>query len=183
MTAAAFSADGSVLAVAAESVITLWDPDNNALVGVIAETLSVSDQTLTCVVCFASALKQQFDVCQLLYLQPITNLSFVGTSVFLMSLCQSSRPEVTVWNVSNLSMQWAYSIYAEGTKLRWQHNLCYLDLARPKYYACSTSYCAFCFVLLGFGKNTICSSGAWVWISSLVMIAEAHKMNLTALLQ
>jgi len=53
-------------------------------------------------------------VCQLLYLQPITNLSFVGTSVFLMSLCQSSRPEVTVWNVSNLSMQWAYSIYAEA---------------------------------------------------------------------
>jgi NET1-associated nuclear protein 1 (U3 small nucleolar RNA-associated protein 17) len=43
MTAAAFSADGSVLAIAAESVITLWDPDNNALVGVIAETLSVSD--------------------------------------------------------------------------------------------------------------------------------------------
>lgn len=45
MTSAAFSADGSVLAVAAESVITLWDPDNNALVGVIAETLSVSDYT------------------------------------------------------------------------------------------------------------------------------------------
>lgn len=85
MTSAAFSADGSVLAVAAESVITLWDPDNNALVGVIAETLS-----------------------------PVTNLSFVGTSVFLMSVCQSSRPQVTVWNVSNLSMQWSYSIYAEA---------------------------------------------------------------------
>lgn len=41
MTAAAFSADGSVLAVAAERVITLWDPDNNTLVGVIAEALSV----------------------------------------------------------------------------------------------------------------------------------------------
>lgn len=41
MTAAAFSGDGSVLAVAAESIITLWDPDNNALVGVIAEALSV----------------------------------------------------------------------------------------------------------------------------------------------
>ena len=131
MTAAAFSADGSVLAVAAESVITLWDPDNNALVGVIAETLSVSDQTLTCVVCFASALKQQFDVCQLLYLQPITNLSFVGTSVFLMSLCQSSRPEVTVWNVSNLSMQWAYSIYAEGkTTLATQFVLSRLSKAK-----------------------------------------------------
>jgi hypothetical protein len=41
MTDAAFSGDGSVLAVSAESVITLWDPDNNALVGVIAEALSV----------------------------------------------------------------------------------------------------------------------------------------------
>lgn len=37
MTAAAFSGDGSVLAVAAENVITLWDPDNNALVAVIGE--------------------------------------------------------------------------------------------------------------------------------------------------
>lgn len=48
MTAAAFSADGSVLAVAAESVITLWDPDNNALVGVIAEALSVLYYSSTC---------------------------------------------------------------------------------------------------------------------------------------
>ena len=40
-----------------------------------------------------------------------------------------------------------------------------------------------CILLCHIGKNTICSSGAWVWISSLVMIAEAHKMNLTALLQ
>jgi NET1-associated nuclear protein 1 (U3 small nucleolar RNA-associated protein 17) len=41
MTAATFSSDGSVLAVAAENVVTLWDPDNNTLVGVIAEALSV----------------------------------------------------------------------------------------------------------------------------------------------
>lgn len=41
MTAAAFSADGSVLAVAAETVITLWDPDTNILVAVIGEALSV----------------------------------------------------------------------------------------------------------------------------------------------
>ncbi|GJN35466.1 hypothetical protein PR202_gb24246 [Eleusine coracana subsp. coracana] len=85
MTAAAFSGDGSVLAVAAESVITLWDPDNNALVGIIAEALS-----------------------------PITNLSFVGTSAFLMSLSQSSRPQVAMWNVSNLSMHWSYSLFAEA---------------------------------------------------------------------
>ncbi|KAL6191710.1 hypothetical protein ACLB2K_038100 [Fragaria x ananassa] len=37
MTAAAFSADGSVLALAAETVITLWDPDNNMLVAVLGE--------------------------------------------------------------------------------------------------------------------------------------------------
>ncbi|GJM95185.1 hypothetical protein PR202_ga11893 [Eleusine coracana subsp. coracana] len=85
MTAAAFSGDGSVLAVAAESVITLWDPDNNALVGIIAEALS-----------------------------PITNLSFVGTSAFLMSLSQSSRPQVAMWNVTNLSMHWSYSLFAEA---------------------------------------------------------------------
>jgi len=57
MTSAAFSADGSVLAVAAENVITLWDPDNNALVGVIAETLSVSDNSFTYFLCFTSTLE------------------------------------------------------------------------------------------------------------------------------
>jgi hypothetical protein len=41
MTAAAFSGIGSVLAVAGESVITLWDPDNTALVGVMAEVVPV----------------------------------------------------------------------------------------------------------------------------------------------
>lgn len=41
MTAATFSADGSVLAVAAETVITLWDPEQNILVAVIGETLTV----------------------------------------------------------------------------------------------------------------------------------------------
>ena len=41
MTAAAFSADGSVLAVAAETVITLWDPDRNSLVGVIGDNPTV----------------------------------------------------------------------------------------------------------------------------------------------
>lgn len=41
MTAAAFSADGSVLAVAAEKVVTLWDPDQNILVAVIGDTFEV----------------------------------------------------------------------------------------------------------------------------------------------
>lgn len=46
MTAAAFSADGSVLAVAAETIITLWDPDNNVLVAVLGEMQMVSCQIL-----------------------------------------------------------------------------------------------------------------------------------------
>lgn len=41
MTAVAFSSDGSVLAVAAETVITLWDPNKNVLVAVIGDTLTV----------------------------------------------------------------------------------------------------------------------------------------------
>ena len=41
LTAAAFSVDGSVLAVAAETVITIWDPENNVLVAVIGESLEV----------------------------------------------------------------------------------------------------------------------------------------------
>lgn len=46
MTAAAFSADGTVLAVAAESVVTLWDPDTNVLVTVIGQTFMVILSTL-----------------------------------------------------------------------------------------------------------------------------------------
>jgi hypothetical protein len=41
MRAAAFSADGSVLAVAADTVITLWDPDKNELIAVVGEAPSV----------------------------------------------------------------------------------------------------------------------------------------------
>lgn len=41
MTAAAFSGDGSVLAVAAETVITLWNPDKNVLLAVVGETHTV----------------------------------------------------------------------------------------------------------------------------------------------
>lgn len=41
MTAAAFSAEGSVLAVAAETVFTLWDPDKNVLIAVLGNTIAV----------------------------------------------------------------------------------------------------------------------------------------------
>nr|CAD1841477.1 unnamed protein product [Ananas comosus var. bracteatus] len=74
MTAAAFSADGSVLAVAAETVITLWDPDTNILVAVIGEALS-----------------------------PISKLSFVGKSEYLVSLSgvQNHRRIILLFDVEN----------------------------------------------------------------------------------
>lgn len=50
MTAAAFSPDGSVLAVAAETVITLWDPEKNVLVAVIGSSCEVSSIVLLLIV-------------------------------------------------------------------------------------------------------------------------------------
>ncbi|KAK4398713.1 hypothetical protein Sango_1346800 [Sesamum angolense] len=75
MTAAAFSGDGSVLAVAAEKVITLWDPDRNALLAVIGDSL-----------------------------EPITTLSFVGKSEYLVSASRGSDPQLTIWSMSKLSV-------------------------------------------------------------------------------
>ncbi|KAL6998978.1 hypothetical protein U1Q18_000144 [Sarracenia purpurea var. burkii] len=88
MTAATFSADGSVLAVAAETVITLWDPEKNVLVAVIGESL-----------------------------EPIVSLSFVGKSDYLVSTSQGSNPQVSVWSTSNLSVTWSYKLHAEGLVL------------------------------------------------------------------
>ncbi|XP_012075113.1 WD repeat-containing protein 75 isoform X2 [Jatropha curcas] len=84
MTAAAFSHDGSVLAVAAETVITLWDPDKNVLVAVIGETL-----------------------------MPIVTLSFVGKSEYLVSVSWGSKPQLSVWSMSKLSISWSYGLHVE----------------------------------------------------------------------
>lgn len=75
MTAAAFSGDGSVLAVAAETVVTLWNPDTNVLVGVVGETL-----------------------------RPLVTLSFIGKSEYLVSVSQGSKPQLSVWSMSKLSI-------------------------------------------------------------------------------
>ncbi|XP_031265870.1 WD repeat-containing protein 75 isoform X2 [Pistacia vera] len=85
MTAAAFSADGSVLAVAAETLITLWDPDENVLVAVIGETLT-----------------------------PIMSLSFVGKSEYLVATSRGSKPQLSVWSMSKLSASWSYMLQIEA---------------------------------------------------------------------
>ncbi|PSS05983.1 WD repeat-containing protein [Actinidia chinensis var. chinensis] len=84
MIAAAFSADGSVLAVAGEIVITLWDPEMNVLATVIGDSL-----------------------------EPIGSLSFVGKSN-IVSTSRGSNPRVSVWSMSKLSITWSYKLHAEA---------------------------------------------------------------------
>ncbi|CAL9223541.1 unnamed protein product [Arabidopsis halleri] len=85
MTAAAFSGDGTVLAVAAETVITLWNPDKNILLSVLGATLT-----------------------------PITKLCFAGKSEFLVAASHFPRPELSVWNTSKLSISWSYGLRVEA---------------------------------------------------------------------
>ncbi|RDX65834.1 WD repeat-containing protein 75, partial [Mucuna pruriens] len=85
MRAAAFSADGSVLAVAADTVITLWDPNNNVLVAVIGETP-----------------------------MPITSLVFAGKSDYLLSVSHGSKPQLSVWSMSKLAASWSYRLQIEA---------------------------------------------------------------------
>lgn len=90
MTAAAFSGDGSVLAVAAETVITLWNPDKNVLLAVVGETHT-----------------------------PIVSLSFVGKSEYVVATSQGSKPQLSVWNMSKLSSSWSYKLFIEGVACTW----------------------------------------------------------------
>ncbi|KAK9278903.1 hypothetical protein L1049_028484 [Liquidambar formosana] len=85
MTAATFSADGSILVVAAENVITVWDPEKNVLVAVTGENF-----------------------------EPITSLSFVGKSEYLVSISKGSKPQLSVWSMSKLSVSWSYKLHTEA---------------------------------------------------------------------
>uniref|UniRef100_A0A1J3IIZ1 WD repeat-containing protein 75 n=1 Tax=Noccaea caerulescens TaxID=107243 RepID=A0A1J3IIZ1_NOCCA len=85
MTAAAFSGDGTVLAVAAENVITLWNPDKNILLSVLGATLT-----------------------------PITKLCFAGKSEFLVAASHFPKPELSVWDTSKLSLSWSYGLRIEA---------------------------------------------------------------------
>ncbi|KAL8135453.1 uncharacterized protein LOC141713331 isoform X2 [Apium graveolens] len=85
MTATAFSADGSVLAVAAETVITIWDPKKNVLVAVIGESL-----------------------------EPISKVAFIGKSDYLVSASGGSKPQLSVWSMSKMCMSWSYKLHTEA---------------------------------------------------------------------
>ncbi|KAG0483772.1 hypothetical protein HPP92_011856 [Vanilla planifolia] len=85
MTAAAFSADGSVLAIAVESIVTLWDADRNALIAVIGNSIG-----------------------------PICKVSFVANSQYLISLSRCPKPQFAVWDLSKLCMHWSYKLVVEA---------------------------------------------------------------------
>ncbi|XP_024959966.1 WD repeat-containing protein 75 [Cynara cardunculus var. scolymus] len=105
MTAAAFSSDGSVLAVAAETVITLWDPEKNVLVAVIGSAL-----------------------------ESIVNLSFIGESNFLVSASHGSRPQLAVWSMSKLSISWSYKLQTEAVACSQKDSLLAVLAVLPESY-------------------------------------------------
>lgn len=85
--AAAFSPDGSLLAVAASDLLTLWDPSTNGLIRV----LSNSPESL-----------------------PINHLAFVNQSNCLVTATSGNRPLLTVWDLKTLSVQWSQQIHVEA---------------------------------------------------------------------
>ncbi|GLI71536.1 hypothetical protein VaNZ11_016768 [Volvox africanus] len=92
MTAAAFSADGSVLAVAAAARVTLWDAESNALVAVLpaaaAGPAAVVGPTAA---------------------TPLTQLLFIPGTPFLVS---SSATCLAVYNLLTATLHWCLPLHA-----------------------------------------------------------------------
>ncbi|CAK7337560.1 unnamed protein product [Dovyalis caffra] len=122
MTAATFSLDGSVLAVAAENVITLWDADKNILVAVIGETVMCPVMTSIDLlrvtnnghVEVVQGCSMKLSLEQENLLLPIVNLSFAGKSEYLVSASWGSKPQLSVWSMSKLSVSWSYMLHVEA---------------------------------------------------------------------
>ncbi|KAK7265247.1 hypothetical protein RJT34_32864 [Clitoria ternatea] len=108
MRAAAFSADGSVLAVAADTVITLWDPDKNVLIAVVGETPA-----------------------------PIVNVVFAGKSEYLLSVSHGSKPQLTVWSMSKLAAFWSYKLQIEAVSCAMDSSHFAVLAFLPESYKCS----------------------------------------------
>lgn len=103
MTAAAFSGDGSILAVAAERVITLWDPERNILVATVGESL-----------------------------EPISSLAFIGKSEYVVTTSQGSKAQVSVWSMSKLSESWSYKLKIEAVTCAMDDSLFAILALLPK---------------------------------------------------
>lgn len=42
------------------------------------------------------------------------NMSFVGSSEYLVATSWGSKPQLSVWNMSKLSISWSYLLHVEG---------------------------------------------------------------------
>ncbi|KAG6546677.1 hypothetical protein Mapa_011866 [Marchantia paleacea] len=87
MLAVAFSPDGSLLAAAAEELVTLWNPYTNGFVTSLASVPSP---------------------------QKIRHLAFVHKSPFLVAASTEGKPRMTVWHLPTLSVRWSSLLYVEA---------------------------------------------------------------------
>ena len=82
MTAAAYSSDGTVLAVGSRSIITLWHPESTARMAVLVAPSCPHTSTAT-------------------------HLAFLTDAPYLVSVHRGKRGCVCVWNLMTLTLWWA----------------------------------------------------------------------------
>ncbi|CAM6129488.1 unnamed protein product [Calypogeia fissa] len=87
MYSAAFSPDGSLLGVATEELITLWNPYSNGFVTSLASVLSP---------------------------QTISFLAFVHNSKCIVAASSGSRSRMIVWHLPTLSVLWSCKVHVEA---------------------------------------------------------------------
>ena len=85
LSAAAFSSDGSLLAVASQDVVTLWDPDTNSMVA----SLASPPGNQGC---------------------PLVKLLFVPNTPFLVGYTTGTAASLIVWNLLTESIWWSYAL-------------------------------------------------------------------------
>ena len=109
-TSAAFSTDGSMLAVGYGIAVTLWDWRSLSLVGVLSHASRQSASEVACAAAdaaraAASACPTAPTTAQSLATSPVTFLAFCGLSPYLAS---ASATSLAIWNMLSLSCAWRY---------------------------------------------------------------------------
>eukprot|EP00252_Welwitschia_mirabilis_P023907 TRINITY_DN6890_c0_g1_i1.p1 TRINITY_DN6890_c0_g1~~TRINITY_DN6890_c0_g1_i1.p1 ORF type:complete len:392 (+),score=89.40 TRINITY_DN6890_c0_g1_i1:47-1177(+) len=86
MTCAAFATDGSLLAVGAGDLVTLWNPETNSLITVIGGSLMHMPYST------------------------ISAVHFISKSPHLVTVTNDPTTRLSVWNLSTLSVWWSYEL-------------------------------------------------------------------------
>ena len=85
MSAAAFSSDGDLLAAAIGDTVTLWDPYTNAIISRLASPPANQGS-------------------------PLSKLSFVPDSPYLVGYTTGTNPSLILWNLITESIWWSYQL-------------------------------------------------------------------------